>query len=542
MKISEMEEQDKLEQLISYLKSKGFEGKIFEDTLRKEHERFNAFMHLDHYIGFGDDLVRYKLNLVYDRQFNAYRLDNYEVFYRDPVDIDHKLINGIDTKELELLMSKADWSTYFYQEMYNIPTDQNLSEVIQQLWALSDENNPDPEGLEIQSTLIYKYWPAGNWNDEANALQDLYETKQIFKAEHLGIVDATLAFNIVNGQFDNLYELISKTGIEEYPGMDLKGQLTVYLSKSVDDFNISISSQEDDGIIDFQIPVHNEAGQYRAELMELSFTHFPDIKHGVFNGIDTANLEEQMKLIDWTNGELYYFDEVEDVILYPYVQTIKDKIDQLNSDMHTRSIAEYLQVKFWGDSVMEMYVDEKTWQMKDWKRTRQRFSLAEDTTTVSNLMQGRPVHSAILSISEMPHKGWCVIDPTAVTKNGLNPIKHIAGITRAQIETMVSMLPVDGTIWIGDIVRSIQQGEKVQLNINGINGRQQIIVSIPTNPAEERLEVTTPEGSPIPFNFRIDPDWTSNEINMLKERNIKQATTGVSAAVNKKPKGIGHRK
>lgn len=526
-----MAEQDNLEDLIYYFKSLGFEGNVFEETLRKEYELSNAFIYIDHYIPFGDDLLRYKLRLVSDRQFNAYRLDEYEAFYRQQINIDHKQINGVDTEELEQLMAKADWLPYFFQEMNELPIEQELSNIFEKLWALSDDGHPDAEGLEIQSKLIFKYWPAGNWSEEAYELQDEYETKQVFKAGHLGIVNATLAYNIVSGNFDKLHELISRTGIEAYPGIDLKGLLTVFLSNNAERFELSCTHRTPNGFLDFCIPVSKQEGDYQAEYMELTFSRFPDIEHGVFNGIDTANLEDQMKLIDWINGDLYYLDEVEDVILYPYVQTIQDNINRLNSDEQTRPIAEYLQVKYWSDSVMEMYVAEETWQMKNWPKASQRFSLDDDTRTTSNLVQGRPVHSTMLSLSESTAEGWLVIHPTSVAENGLNPMEYKTGINRAQIEKMICMLPLDGTVWEGDIVRSIQQGERVPLELNGLNGKQRVIVSISEDLKQESLEVKTPQGRTIPFNFKLDPDWTSAKANNVtqqkQEKKIKGRRRGI---------------
>lgn len=526
-----MAEQDKLEDLINYLKSLGFEGNVFEETLRKEYDVYNAFIYIDHYISFGDDLMRYKLRLVSDRQFKSYRLDEYEAFYRQQINIDHRQINGIDTGELEQQMAEVDWSFYFFQEMNELPIEQELSTIFEKLWALSDDEHPNPEGLEIQSKLIFKYWPAGNWSEEANELQDEYETKQVFKAGYRGIANATLAYNMTSGKFDKLYELISETGIESYPGLDLKGLLAVFLSNNAEHFELSCTHRAENGFVDFRLPVSKQEGAYHVEYMALTFTRFPDIEHGVFNGIDTANLEDRMQLIDWIDGDLYYFDEVEDVILYPYVQTIKDSIDRLNVDPQTKHIGEYLQIKYWNDSVMEMYVADETWQMKNWPKVSQRFSLNEDTRTIGNLMQGRPIHSTMLSLSESTAEGWLIIDPTSVAENGLNPMESKTGITRAQIETMVCMLPLDGTVWEGDIVRSIQQGEKVSLELNGLNGKQKATVSISEDLKQESLEVKTPQGRTIPFNFKLDPDWTSvkaNNVNQQKQENkIKGRRRGI---------------
>ncbi|GEM_PF-961367 len=534
--------QDKEEDLISYLKSLGFEGDILEMDVRIECKEFKGRFTIYHRIPFGEEMMRYELNFIYDKQFEAYRLINYLAAHRSAVEIHHKTINGIDSAELEGKMASIDWDRYFHFENNELPPDLDLKPLFDQLWGLSTEDQPDPEGEAIQSLLMFKYWPYQNWMDEAQEQQHKYETSQTFIPTYTGICNAKLAYEIVSGRFDRIYDPIAKTGIEGYSELDLKNLLCFYLSREVEQFEVSCSRQVEQGIVDFSIPVHLLDGEYKATIIQASFTYFPEIVHGSFNGIDTAELNDQMRLIDWKNGDLYYLNEVEDVVLYPYVQTIKEKIEQLISDENTKNIAEFLQVKYWSDSFMDMYVDDEVWKMKDWKSVNHRFKTDEDIRTIANLMQGHPVHSSMLKITPSLTEGWCALDPSSLTENGLNPISYTSGVNREQIETMIGMLPHDGTVWIGDIVRSIQQGEKVPVNLVGISGEQQIMVSMPRNPQEERLELMTTDGRSIAFNFRFDPDWTIDKLNAVKTQNVKQPAVNEKPAGNNKKKGKRLRK
>lgn len=497
---------DKAEELIAYLKSLGFEGKIFEANIREGYNEGRPFMSVDHRIPFGDEMMRYTLRFVYDRQFMAYRLEGYDAWHRLGLTIDHKNINGIDTGELEQSMAEIDWGHYFHCEMNDIKFDEDLMPLFEKLWKLSDEDNPHPEGEKIQSKLIYKYWPYGNWNDEADSLQFVYETKKTFNATEYGICNATLAFNIVSERLNNLHELIKKTGIEQYPGVDLKNLLANYLSNNSDGFEVSCSFSEEEGVIDFRIPVQKVEQDYHAGENHVTFISFPEVKHGVFNGINSHDLEIQMKRIDWkTDSKIIEFKANGDTVLLPHIRAIVDLIAQLDEHEQSREIADYLKVKYWSDSFMEIYAEDDTWLIKDWQRIRQRFSLEDDCKTISNLMRGRPVHAKCFKSYEYDLEGWFVIDPAGVADKGLNPMEFVPRLTRAQLETMVQMLPLDGTAWVGDIVRSISQGEHVPLNLIGVGGQQKVIVA--ANPKEQKLDLLSADGKTIPFNFRLDPDW-----------------------------------
>lgn len=500
-----MTDKEKIEELLIYLKSLGFEGEKLEADIRQQTEQFNAIFKVKHEIVFDAGKVDYLLGFKYDHQFEVYRLEAYKATF-----MMHLNINDIETAELDKQMSEIDWHYYFQCKREGKDFGQDITPVLNALWSLSE--NESYEGEQIQSKLICKHWPEEHWTDGAQSLFTS-SNKKYFRAGEYGIANAVLAYHIASGQLDNLADRIIESRITEYYGLDVYGLLTTYLSGEPESFNLPSSSLAENGILDFVIPVQKVAGRYQTEVLQATFTRFPVIQHGVFNGIDTGKLEEQMKLNDWQKGDLFYLDENKDVVLMPYVQTIKDTIDRLKIQKETKDIAEYLQVKYWMDSFMQLHTeDDEIWKMKDWERSKQRFSLDENIKVIANLMQGRPVYAKCFSFYEYNLEGWFLFDRNSITAEGNAPMEFVEGLTKAQIETMVNMLPLAGTVSPSDVVQSILQGEKVSLDLSGIQGPQQMIVSVPEDPREQKLEIHTIDGQVIPFNFKFDPNWQQDQI------------------------------
>src|SRR5699024_6991401 len=107
----------------------------------------------------------FDLRFQKDHQFNAYKLESYEATYRKPIHIEHKVINGIDTAELEERMKKIDWNLHFNNdEKYpENPKDGKIKKVISNLYELDAHQNI--EGIKIQELLQLKYFPESILDD-----------------------------------------------------------------------------------------------------------------------------------------------------------------------------------------------------------------------------------------------------------------------------------------------------------------------------------------------------------------------------------------
>lgn len=516
-------------ELIDFLRSLGFKGRKLEQDILEASEAYQVSFSLHHHLHLEEEAARYQLKFIYDRQFSNYRLEGYSIAFRPVLDIEHSIIKGIDTAALEKEMASIYWDEYFHYEDNDLEYLQDLSLLFKNLWELSDENDPGSLGEQIQSQLIYKYWPIDKWNDKAYELQFKYERSETFTANEIGLPTALLAYHITAGHLDELYKEIQQSGIEQYSGIDVKSLLALHLSGDHKIFLISCCTQEASGILDCEIPVYQVGNRYSASKMDITFNRYPQCSHSIFNGLSSQALELQMQLIDWKTDKLFDFNEQQDVILLPHVQEIKDAIDRLNLEENGKEIANYLQVRYWHDSFMNVYVSDNAREMSGWPEVKLELSTTDDLEAIGNLVQGRPVRARLLPSTGVPEDSWLYIKPGALTAEGFNVISSFQGPTRQQLETMVNMLPTDGSVFIGDIVRALEQGNTVKLDLITIEGSKKVNITMPSGPVQNVLEVRSIDGEVIPFNFSLDSNWSP--------QTVQHNTARMESGIKNKPKG-----
>lgn len=508
-----MAENEKAEELINYLASLGFEGEKLRREIVQGYEDFQAGFTVHHRIPFGEELMRYELQFVYDRQFMAYRLRSFKATHRLPISIEHKIINGIDTGQLEEKMKDVDWDDQIDKAIVGSETEE-YRHVVSDLIQLTAEPNFD--GEHIQSQLIFKYYSESNWDDAAKDLQENYERSKTYSAGEFGICNAALAYHDVSGQLDSIYESVRQSGIEEYPGVDLYSLVSTYLSKPVEEFEIEFSQVEQEGIIDFGIPVHKSDGEWYAETIQVSFTQYPEIYHGIYNGVDSSALEEQMKNVDWEKDKLYIFLENDEVALLPFAKDIKDKVFLLKEVEEAKTISDYLQLRYWSGSFMEMFTQEDTLKaFGDWTKVRCDFPIDIKCRSIYNLMAGRAIKVTNLSGRSLGDNTWLKINPDILDDNNDATLEKIKGLSENQLQDLLDMVPLQSD---NDqpIRSSLMEGNPVDVRLK--NGKQ-ILVSVDST--AENLLLSTKEGKPIPVNFHFDPDWKPMEIKQQDSITIK---------------------
>lgn len=506
-----MAKEDKVEVLIDYLKSLGFEGKKLEADIRQEYKNELPVFTVRHRVPLDDEIIQYNLNFIHDRMFNAYRLDGYKVIYRAPMVIKHKTFGDIDTQALEEAMKTIDWDAYFSRPQTE-QTEMMSNEYAARLEAARKiEEQVDELGekleygaQEIQGLLMFKYWEGEFWEDHAEDLHREAGNTMDFKVTENGIPNATLALNMVSGRFDNLYRKLSRTCLEQHFDVDLKELLSPHLSNDSDGFELTCTVKIDRGIINCRLPVSKREDGFHADTNHVEFISYPHLSYNIYDGISTYELESRIKGVDWGDKCECTVQVGENWDLLTYIENIKDHIDHLRTSGAT-DWANYLQIRYWSQTFMETFIDNETWKMEGWSRYGLPFKLDEDIGTIVNLLTGHPVHVTALRSFDVGQEGWLILDSRKVTKKGLVQIPLVKGLSGSKLETMLKMLPLDGKVKVGETIEAIMRGERVQLYIKGINGFQSIGVS--ANPREETIDVYTEDGKGIPINFSLSPDW-----------------------------------
>jgi hypothetical protein len=518
-------EQEK--ELLKYLFNLGFSGRTFEDELLQKISKDTPNFRLLHTVTYGDDKMLFDMRFAKDHQFDAYRLDSYEATLRRSPVIEDLDINGINTRRLEQSFKETDWNKYFNDRKGNQSRGgwDSVRSILTDLWQLTAE--PSAKGVRIQDQLQFKYWPEAAWDDAARDLKKANDISRSFSVSEYGCCSADLAYNIMSGKLDDLHEKLMALEIDQYPGFDLYRTLEDKLTKTLYEFEIRLERNDPEGYIEFIIPLTLVDGYYSCEgYQAILIPHLP-IEHGLYNGIDSRELEDQMAQIDWHDDKrLFTFEEDVEPKFTPKVADIQEQLFRLSKDMAGADIADRLQLKYWSDATFfEGVLLQSAWDLLDTlPKRQQQFSLDITAKAACNLLHGRAVLNHPRQKIDTEELQWVRLDLDN-KKGGVYKTVTIDGFNKSDLELQLHMLafsnagfyPVRSSLVHGDIVAVTRE--------NGM------IIKVEANPEERTLNIYTTDMQKIPVNLRLDPDWRPSlqEFSNAVQQEIRKAATGTKS-------------
>ncbi|WP_461789426.1 hypothetical protein [Pedobacter sp.] len=491
------------EKLLEYLASLGFTGEKLESDLRENMKTGELSFRISHTLKFGSETMNYELYFGKIHQFESYQLEKFRATHVDYMGIEHVKKSGIDTQELEAQMKKIDWQGYFAQR----PADGNLSSEMAQVMAQLDRlaSLGDQQLLDIRNKLMFRYWPEEAFGSELWLLRENYTNSRDFSAGEYGICNASLAYYIVSDRLGNLYEDLSRMRLEDVIKTDLYNDLSDKLSNNPDEFELGYPINTADGFYELLIPIRKENEWHKVEHYHLEMTPHLDIIHGVFNSVDSRELEGIMKDINWNrDSELFTFHENSEPKSNAKVEAVEEKMFRLALDPKGIHIADQLQTKYWaGATFFEDTIRESAWEkLYGIAKRQQEFSIGVPAKNAMNLLCGRavldfPPHL----VPERQDTGWIRFDLAKKKEDGYYPVIKIDGMSIREVDSHLSLLPVSTQDYY--MVRaSLLNGDLAPVTFsNGIK------VLLEANPEHKALNIFSTDRKEIPFNFRFDPDW-----------------------------------
>lgn len=511
-------DEEKIEELISYLDELKFKGERFEADIQKNIKEGMPHFSVRYKRDYGREQMLYELHFSKDHQFDAYRLEGYKARYRKPVKIDHQSINGIDTAELEDRMKDIDWYAHF-EKADNTPRDIKEAKIMSDLLEL--DNNHNQEGIKIQELLQFKYFPDRYFDGRLKELQSQYDQSREFTVTENGLCNPHLAYHIISGRLDDLYEKLQPAGLEQYLGMNVYSKLETILSGNPNAFELKCFRNEPDGYAEYIVPVTKIDDDYLADTYTVSLIPYPPIEHGIYNGIDTGELEAMMRKIDWHNDrELFMLHEDREPEFLPQVAIIQEQMYRLSQDMAEGDIADKLQLKYWADAnFFEDMVQQTAWDYLDSLTKRvQAFPLSNNAKAAFNLLCGRAVLDMPLYNSVPEIIDWKKLDLSQKDTENNYPILPAGSFSKSELENVLNLLPIDGMNFY-DIRNGLIRGDLLSVGLN--DGRKVILQA---NPEQKTIDVYAPDMRPIYTNLRLDPDWIPPTKQQENTSEIKQNT------------------
>ncbi len=504
-------------ELLDYLASLGFAGEKLATKLREKLQLNTPSFIVPDKISFGEEQMFFKLYFVKDQQFNAYRLQRYQATHRSPVLPEHAIINGIDTAALEERMKGQDWEMYFNRPKDAVDTTavKDMLETTQLLNKLSEGQNFD--GIEIQEELMYKYWPVENYVSNGKSdFKTYHERSRDFVPSEYGTCNANLAFHILSGRLDDLFEKMQVMDLDTWPATDLHNKLEQILSGNPENFELKFTRNEPEGYSEIIIPVVTVADEFSVGTYTHALTPYPDIEHGIYNGIDTKTLEDHMREIDWHNDrQLFIFHEDSEPEFTARAGDVQEQMYRLSQDNVGTNIADQLQLKYWADATFfSDMLQQSAWnRLAELPKYIQKFPAELNVKAGYNLLCGRAVTENLMYPYGPESDNWLRLNLNNKDADGNYEIRQAGSFSKIEMENVLDVFPIPNSNYY-PVKNELLRGDMVFVKL--ANDKK---VLMEANPEEWTLNVYTPDMRLIPTNVHLDPDWKPS---VGKEESINQ--------------------
>lgn len=348
---------------------------------------------------------------------------------------------------------------------------------------------------------------------------DRYLNSQTFTPTPRGICNVNLAFHIVSGRFNDLLEKISDLNLGEFPGVDPYRNLEIFLSRDANEFTLKCSRNEPEGYIEYEIPISRIDGWYTVDTYTATLTPYPDIIHGTYGGVNTKELEDEMRNVNWRNdSELFVLhDDSEPELLSP-ANDILGKMLKLSRAAEGVLIADILMLKYWSEaSLFDSFIEQRAWEYSNALPKREQHFPAElEAKAAFNLLCGRAVSRN--GVYPLPHDKpvWVRFDFTTKGPNGGYLTEAMPDFNDEKLFAVLSALPVQEDE-LRLVATALKRGDITLLELPN-----EKMIFLEANPERQIVNIYSEDMRLIPFNLHFDPDWKPTQIPELKPEELKR--------------------
>lgn len=432
---------------------------------------------------FPEGKLEMELHCQMDSTTGEWDLSDYRVAFTRPITFPAENIKGIDVLSLDRAMANVDWPVVTREFAIQRPYS---SELIKQMNALK---RAGPEGQLAYELLCIKHWYGTILYDPR-----LDEMKRNFVTEQQVEVKEPFEENLrywyqqLSGRFD---QYLAQLEIIGFPSSIYLKRMLVY---SEGDFSLVNYKVMPDGIMKVDIPFKDKGGSYQVDQYQLNFYAIPPVVDGIYNGVDTALLHEEMKQIDWMDEESHYkqIDGGEYIFAEELDPIISQLQEILPADPKGLTVSAQLQLQFWSESPDFVgIIDEETWNYLDTLPCK-KVEVPSGITAEQayHLIKGQAVY---LEDKDNFTGLWYHTHPGNNNEETLL-LECDMGFSKVGLERRLQQLPC-GRDQVSSALKQILNGENAEIILN--NGQSIVITAAPIL---RELHMYNTEGKPLhPF-------------------------------------------
>jgi len=531
-----------MEDLLKDLAGRGFN----DERLRADIEINEAYglprFSISRVKEFGEERMYYKLTFQWLDSSMGYEFTAIYANHRMPVDIDQCIVNGINSIWLDQEMSKINWPMYWESKRKEEPANEALEMAYQCIDGLAQLLLS--ESLQAKFTgesLMYKHWPSEIFrlfSEQPDRMGRLYEHDYNFDLKEHADITAGLAYLIISERINALKMHITNMGITQVPDSVIEKEVHSLLKELPDkaDLKFSFSSQEYYATL--KVPVFLDKGWYNLEGYTLKLVQLPEIKHGIFNGVDSEKLDKKMSTVNWREDKDIAFVEKNAEVWFPRdIELLQEEIFRIGFYPEGKEVADLLMLKHWlcapvfNDFISQQAKD----RLIELPTRAASFSSDIHLDNALGLLYGRPVWKKLAEDQE--HGLWQRLAAAADGRQA--KLVTFEAISKKQLGEICNMIPVPDNKK-ETILRQLLHGKEVQTRAN--NGK---MIRLELTESVDGIRIFDQKKNEIPFNFQLNADWKPaqsplevHQENISKQENTQQKIALQIKAARSKGKGL----
>jgi hypothetical protein len=531
---------EEIEALIETLAERGFKSSRLSDGLYHQVAMNQPYFKLPYQMDFAGERMNYKLAFEKNKQ-EKYELRSVIATHRHHIDIEDVKVKGIGLTSLDRDMAAVDWESWWRDGWQNESTDSGIAgSIMSRLGQLTQGELYD--GLAYQQLLMYKHWPEYIFDaysrDIGPQLGKRNEHTYEFKLDEWPSITASLAYHIQSEHLDSIADMLEGLGLNR---KSVIGQLHASLTSDPASFVFTEGLNTKDGYLEVTIPVEKIGGWYEILDYAVTLNRYPEITHGIFNGVDSERLAKKYAAVNWKNdGDLFNFYEDREPEIVRDIELLEEELFRMALVPEGKIIADHIMLgHYQGATFFEDRISDHAWALfNSYPKFSHTFPPEITIDAATNLLMGRAVFDRIANDIDDKPGIWIRLDLNKMDRNGNYKTERLKGIDKEALEEMVSVLPTDGNQF-RNIHEELLMGSRVEFTTTS---KKRLVVE--ADPIQGTMSLFTKDGRPVPFNFHFDPDWKPDPPLLHQpelqgpEIKKKSGIPAISAPVKKK-KGKG---
>lgn len=533
--------EEEMQDIIKDLASRGFK----DEQLRSDIERIEALglptFNVTREKVFGAERMFYRLQFQWLEYNLGYELTAIAANHRMPVDIEQMIVNGINSQQLDKEMVAINWEKYWGHKLKVKPEDNFFDMAYNNIDALAQLLLNESANVNwVAEQLMYKHWPAeifDMFSKDPQRMHNLFEHNFTFSINENPDITAELAYLIISERTPALEMHLEELRLPKALSPAINAEARSVLKDMPDAGELKFNFSTETYYVSLGVQINMHRGWYQVNSYDLAVSVFPEIKHGVFNGVDSERLDKKLATVDWRTDQSIVDTNTASGAWFPRdIELLQEELFRMTFAPEGKEVMELLTLKHWlcAPFFEDLITEQAKEMLKNMPVKSAKFSTEISVDKAINLLLGSPVYKQLSKDATQGVWQRLVSPPDGTPAF----IEEFLGTSRKILGKILDMAPIP-EYRKERVLDQLLKGMPVKTEANSGD-----MIGIRLTENTQEIKLFDRDHREIPFNFKLDPDWKPDQKHQETKQENRQHPTKFQQKIQsedrfKKGKGKG---